>query len=58
MENSFVQILKSRRSCRRYSSRQITDDELRTVLEAGTYAPTAHGAQDPVIVAVQNPALR
>lgn len=58
MENSFINTLKSRRSCRRYQAQQITDEELNAVLEAGTYAPTAHGAQDPIIVAVQNPELR
>lgn len=52
------QTLKSRRSCRHYQPQQITDEELNAVLEAGTWAPTAHGAQDPVIVAVQNAELR
>lgn len=58
MENSFINTLKSRRSCRHYQPQQITDEELNAVLEAGTWAPTAHGAQDPVIVAVQNAELR
>lgn len=57
-ENSFINTLKSRRSCRHYQPQQITDEELNAVLEAGTWAPTAHGAQDPVIVAVQNAELR
>lgn len=58
MENSFINTLKSRRSCRHYQPQQITDEELNAVLEACTWAPTAHGAQDPVIVAVQNAELR
>ena len=54
MNNSFLETIKTRRSCRHYKAEQITDDELNAVLEAGTYAPTGHGKQDPVIVAVQN----
>ena len=46
--------LKTRRSCRSYEPRQITEEELQQVLEAGTYAPTGMGKQSPVIVAVQD----
>lgn len=58
MNNSFLEIIKTRRSCRHYKAEQITDDELHAVLEAGTFAPTGHGKQDPVIVAVQNDTLK
>lgn len=53
MEQNFLEIIKTRRSCRKYKSGQITDDELNAVLEAGTYAPTSRGMQTPFIVAVQ-----
>ena len=49
---------KTRRSCRHYRDEQVDDQLLHTVMEAGTYAPTGHGTQDPQIVAVQNPALK
>ena len=55
LSNPVLQALKERRSVRQYSSRQITDEELHAVLEAGTFAPTSMGRQDPWIVAVQNP---
>lgn len=55
MDNPILQSLRERRSVRAYRPDQIRDDELQAVLEAGTYAPTAHGVQDPWIVAVQNP---
>ena len=58
MDNTVITSLKTRRSIRSYKSEQITDEELRTVLEAGTWAPTGMGYQDPWIVAVQNPTLR
>ncbi len=54
MEQNFLEIIKTRRSCRKYKSGQITDDELNAVLEAGTYAPTSRGLQSPFIVAVQD----
>ena len=57
MENVVIKALKERRSIRSFRPEQITDDELKTVLEAGTWAPTARGCQDPWIVAVQNPDL-
>lgn len=58
MQNAFLELIKTRRSCRRFRPEQISDEELQAILEAGTYAPTAHGAQDPWIVAVQNPQLK
>ena len=57
MENEVIKALATRRSVRSYKPEQITDDELKTVLEAGTWAPTGMGRQDPWIVAVQNPDL-
>lgn len=54
MKEQFLEIIKTRRSCRKYKEAQVTDDELNTVIEAGMYAPTAKGMQDPFIVAVQN----
>ena len=58
MEKNFLEIIRTRRSCRSYKSEQITDEQLNVVLEAGTYAPTSRGLQSPFIVAVQNDALK
>ena len=57
MDNEILRALRERRSCRSYKPEQIKDDELQAVLEAGTWAPTGMGRQDPWIVAVQNPEL-
>ena len=54
MENDVLKAIKERRSIRRFKADQITDEELKTVLEAGTWAATGHGTQKPFIVAVQN----
>ena len=45
MTNETLQTIRSRRSCRAYEPRQITDAELDAVLEAGTYAASAMGRQ-------------
>lgn len=52
---STVLDLKQRRSIRSYLPKQISDEKLSMILEAGTYAPTGMGGQSPKIVAVQNP---
>lgn len=57
MENKLLELIKTRRSCRRYRPAQIEDRELAAVLEAGTFAPTSMGRKDPWIVAVQRPDL-
>lgn len=57
MGTNFLEIIRTRRSCRSYKSQQITDEQLNAVLEAGTFAPTSRGLQSPFIVAVQQPAL-
>jgi nitroreductase len=55
MDNIILKSLRERRSVRSFRPEQIKDEELRAVLEAGTYAPTGMNKQDPWIVAVQNP---
>lgn len=54
MNNEVLKAIRERRSIRRFKPEQVTDEELKTVLEAGTWAPTGHGTQAPFIVAVQN----
>ena len=54
MDNEVLRALRERRSVRKFKREQITDEQLQAVLEAGTYAPTGMGYQDPWIVAVQN----
>lgn len=53
MKTEALEVLMNRRSIRKFKADQITDEELKIVLDAGTYAPTARGMQRPFIVAVQ-----
>ena len=50
-----VDDLKTRRSCRAYLPKQVDQDVLKEILEAGTYAPTGKGLMSPKMVVVQDP---
>ncbi len=52
--NQTITDILSRRSVRKYTSEQITDDELNTVLQAGMYAASGMNRQDAKLIAVQN----
>lgn len=55
--NETIKNLVERRSCRKYASTQIKEDELNSVLKAGEYAPTGMGMQSPIIVVLQNKSI-
>ncbi len=57
MKNEALEVLKNRRSIRKYKAEQVSREELTSVLEAGTYGATGMGTQSPLIVAVQNPEM-
>ncbi len=52
--NETLNVLKTRRSIRKYKPGQLTDQDLNAILEAGTWAPTAKNLQTPVMVVVQD----
>ena len=54
MKKEALEVLRNRRAIRAYKSEQVSEELLKTVLEAGIYAPTAANKQSPVVVAVQN----
>lgn len=58
MENLVLQSLKERRSVRRYTARQVDEEALQAILEAGTYAATGMNRQSPIMVVIQNPEAR
>ena len=53
--NETLQVLRERRSIRRYKPEQLREEDLAPILEAGTWAPTAKNLQDCVMVVVQDP---
>lgn len=48
------ELIRCRRSIRKYQSRQISREALEKILEAGAYAPNAGGGQRRMIVAVHD----
>lgn len=52
-----LELMKHRRSIRKYQNRQIPKADLETIIEAGTYAPNAGGGQRSMIVGIHNAAL-
>ena len=50
--------MKARRSCRAFSSQMTERALIEKVCEAGTWAPTGHGKQSPIIVAITRKDLR
>ena len=47
-------LMRSRRSIRKYQERQIPRELVEKVLEAGSYAPNAGGGQRSVLVAIHD----
>lgn len=52
------EILKNRRSIRKYKPEQVSDAQLDAVLEAGIYAPSGMNGQKTVLVAVRDKETR
>ena len=52
-----LELMKYRRSIRKYQDRQISREDMETIIEAGTYAPNAGGGQRSIIVGVRNAEL-
>ena len=53
-----VQSIMERRSTRHYTEEPVTDEELKTIIDAGLWAPTARNRQEVKITAVTDPAFR
>lgn len=51
----FKDVVKERYSCKKYDSRQISDEQLAGILEAGRLAPTAKNLQEQRIYVLQSP---
>ncbi len=55
MKAEALEVLKNRRSVRKFKAEQVSEEALAAVLEAGVYAPTGAGTQGVKIVVVQDP---
>lgn len=52
-----MDLIKERRSIRKYLNNQISNTDLQKIIEAGIYAPNAGGGQRSMVVAVHNKEL-
>lgn len=55
--NDVIQAIKERRSVRAYTDKQLPQEALDQILEAGRYAPTAHNEQPGHFTVVQDQSL-
>lgn len=53
--NEVLKAIQARRSCRSFQDRQVAEEDLRQILEAGTWAASGMGAQAATMVAIQDP---
>ena len=58
MENKAYETIVGRRSIRAFQPRQVEQEALDAVLQAGLYAPCGRGSQMVTLVAVQDPSVR
>ena len=57
IRNEVTDAIANRRSIRKYTSRPVTEEELLTILECGTLAPSGMNTQPWFVAAVRDPAL-
>ena len=50
----FKEVIRKRYSCKAYSDRQVEDDKLNAILEAGRLAPTAKNLQEQHVYVLQS----
>lgn len=55
--HELLQLMAQHRSIRKYQDKQVSREDMETVLQAGTYAPNAGGGQRSRIVGVRDAAL-
>jgi nitroreductase len=55
--NAIIENIITRRSIRNFNSKQISKEELETILMAGSYAPNGMGTQSWKFTAIQNPEI-
>lgn len=57
--NETLKVLETRRSCRKFiTDKMVSDEEIKAIVKAGTYAATGRGLQSPIILVVTNKELR
>jgi len=58
MARDFISIIKNRRSIKEYSSKEVSNELLSRILEAGRWAPSAHNAQPWRFITIRDPSMK
>lgn len=53
----FMEVVRNRYSCKKYSDRQVEPEKLNAILEAGRLAPTAKNLQEQRVYVLRSPEL-
>lgn len=57
--NETLKVLEARRSCRNFDAgKSVSEEDIKAIIKAGTYAATGMGKQSPIIIAVTNKEMR
>ena len=56
--NETLKVLESRRSCRKFKSEMLKEEDLNAIIRTGTFAPSGMNKQPSIIIAVTNKELR
>ena len=56
--NEVIRTIKERRSIRKFKAEMPKEEDIREIIDAGLYAPSAKGRQNSIIVAVTDKELR
>jgi len=51
----FTQVIEKRYSCKKYSNKVISNEQLNRILQAGRVAPTAKNLQEQIVYVIQSP---
>ncbi len=56
--NEMIQLMKTRRSCRKFKSDAVSSEILEQIAEAGLWAPSGMGKQDQIFLCITNKEIR
>ncbi|MCR5564302.1 MAG: nitroreductase [Gammaproteobacteria bacterium] len=59
MDNEVLKVIKERRSIRKFiKDKMPSENQIKSIVEAGLYAPSGRGTQCPIILAITNKEIR
>lgn len=53
-----LEVIKARRACRSFSNREVEDNKIKEIVEAGLLAPSGMNRQTPVIIVIKDKKTR